>query len=750
MSRPDLLALGDDDLAALANRGVVKRARKEVESGLAGRLALTPEGDLVAEWSDGPRCVLPSGATLDGARCSCPAEPPCRHVLRSVLALRLRGAQGAAATATGASPDELERGATPGPVREAGDGSVTTVGDGPAEAAPADARAEAGPIEATGSEDTTGPESAATTADGDGATVGPEGASPAADAPPFDPGAVDDEALARLLGKAALRRARTVFERGVVAELVRGRRPHVRLHPAGCTVRFLSPDPRYARCDCADAPPCAHVAHAVWAFRGLEAEAASGILELGPAAAPVEPGLLAAGDAVLDELLAFGLSGATEAWARSAAAAALRLRRAGLAWPAEVLEAVVEQQGRYRAADARFSPTAVLRLVGEWLVRRDAIAADTGALPALFVRGVAESASGRAGEGRYVGLGVGVEPGWGGVRLLAYLDDLATGRVVTVEQGVLDPKDARPPSFGELARRPIGLGPSLEALGRGQLLARGGRRSAGGRLELGRTRLAVNPQRFDWAAPDARGAPSGLRAPAAAEGVREVIETLSGRPPPCLRPRWSADDVFVVLVSDCAGFGFDRLEQVVRARLLDREGEAFELRLPFHARSAAGTEALLETLELGGLRAVSGRVRLGPGGLELEPLAVVSVRDGARRAVLPWIDAPQGAGQRAGGPADGVASAEPVAALLEALGEELAELLLAGAPRLDPDSGPRWRRLEARAERLGSAALLPAIGAVARALEARSSTLDWTPAALAPAVWGLAANLELARGDVRD
>ncbi len=745
MTRPDLLALGDDDLAALANRGAVKRARKEVESGLAGRLELTPEGDLVAEWSDGPRCVLPSGATLDGARCSCPAEPPCRHVLRSVLALRLRGvdgadgadgvdgADGAPAPATGGGPEAPAPGAAPEPV------------DAAAEPAPADALA--GP---EGAATGTAAEAATAESDADGASEGPEGADGGDDAPAFDPGAVDDEALASLLGKAALRRARGAFERGVVAELVRGRRPHVRLHPAGCTVRFLSPDPRYARCDCADAPPCAHVAHAVWAFRSLDAEAGAGILELGPAAAPVEPGLLAAGDAVLDELLAFGLSGATEAWARSGAAAALRLRRAGLAWPAEVLEALVEQQSRYRAADARFSPTTVLHLVGEWVVRRDVIAADTGALPALFVRGVVEAASGRAGEGRYVGLGVGVEPGWGGVRLLAYLDDLATGRVVTVEQGVLDPKDARPPSFGELARRPIGLGPSLEALGRGQLLARGGRRSAGGRLELGRTRLVVNPQRFDWAVPDARGAPSGLRAPAAAESVRDVIETLGGRPPPCLRPRWSADDVFVLVVSECAGFGFDRLEQAVRARLLDREGEAFELRLPFHARGESGSEALLETLELGGLRAVSGRVRLGPGGLELEPLAVVSERDGARRAVLPWIDAPQSTQRRAGGPAEGVASTEPVAALLETLSEALAELLLAGAPRLDPDSGPRWRRLEARAEQLGSTALHPAIGAVARALEARSSTLDWTPAALAPAVWGLAASLELARGDVRD
>ena len=70
----------------LANRGLVRRARAEVESGdLACELREGPEGDLEVRWSDGVTCLLPAGAGLAQGRCSCPATTLCRHLLRSVL-----------------------------------------------------------------------------------------------------------------------------------------------------------------------------------------------------------------------------------------------------------------------------------------------------------------------------------------------------------------------------------------------------------------------------------------------------------------------------------------------------------------------------------------------------------------------------------------------------------------------------------------------------------------------------------------
>ncbi|WP_309711917.1 SWIM zinc finger family protein [Armatimonas sp.] len=83
--RPELLALTDDDLTALTNRGTVKRARQELES-LTHELSEAEDGTLTVRWSDDFECVLPAGKPLAQARCTCPAEPPCRHIVRSVMA----------------------------------------------------------------------------------------------------------------------------------------------------------------------------------------------------------------------------------------------------------------------------------------------------------------------------------------------------------------------------------------------------------------------------------------------------------------------------------------------------------------------------------------------------------------------------------------------------------------------------------------------------------------------------------------
>ena len=83
--RADLLQLTDDDLTALTNRGTVRRARQEQETTTVA-LSLDDHETLTAVWSDGFECVLEAGAPLTSARCTCPAEPPCRHVVRTIMA----------------------------------------------------------------------------------------------------------------------------------------------------------------------------------------------------------------------------------------------------------------------------------------------------------------------------------------------------------------------------------------------------------------------------------------------------------------------------------------------------------------------------------------------------------------------------------------------------------------------------------------------------------------------------------------
>ena len=90
-------------------------------------------------------------------------------------------------------------------------------------------------------------------------------------APPWSPGSVDDEALAKLVPRRMLERASALKAQGYIAQVRRGAFagedvPAVML--ATCTVRFLVPrDLAFARCDCSAGTGCEHVLLAVWAFR---------------------------------------------------------------------------------------------------------------------------------------------------------------------------------------------------------------------------------------------------------------------------------------------------------------------------------------------------------------------------------------------------------------------------------------------------------------------------------------------------
>jgi len=66
MNRKDLLALTVDDLVVLSNRGLVKRASKELESGeLSFELSEDDTGTVIIHWSDDIECVLPANNTVE-------------------------------------------------------------------------------------------------------------------------------------------------------------------------------------------------------------------------------------------------------------------------------------------------------------------------------------------------------------------------------------------------------------------------------------------------------------------------------------------------------------------------------------------------------------------------------------------------------------------------------------------------------------------------------------------------------------
>lgn len=654
MNRADLLALTADDLSTLTNRGTLKRAERELdENEHTAELALSPEGELTARWSDGMECVIPAGAPLSEGRCSCPASGLCRHLVRTVLAYQRQTA-----------------------------------------------------------------------------TTCPVAASPSG---PWGPEQVSDDDLAGHYRADALARLREQFRQGTVVELLRGTKPAARFLLEGRLVRFLVPgDLRYTWCDCGEAAPCSHVPLAVWAFRQLGPERTSAVLAVGDKPAPAPAALLNDVEAALGQLAEHGVSAAPASWPARLARLETACRDADLVWPAEVLAELAMQQERYAGHDALFAPERVAELTGELVARLDAIRADTDAIPQALVRGGRSDRPQPLGSGRFIGLGCQATPagrraGKGRVTLTAYLQDSETGSVVVVSKEFAGPAQdtGEPPRpFADLAQASAVKGTSFATLGTGQLLLKGGKRTAGHQLLPGRASAAVVPQTLDW---------QGLRPPVLVEDVAELEARLDARPPSALWPRRAGEDFHVCAIARAEGGRFCSMTQTVQAVLFDAKGRRLPLMHPFTARGQSGAEALLALLTSrpDTVRFVSGRVRRSAGGLVIHPVCLVYEENGRRAALQPWIE--RGGAETAPTEQAGTVAgnADPLADYLGQLQAALGELLVLGLARADPLVARRWRDAQRRDEAVGLARLAAAVAALADPLErkAHQAQWDWRPAA---------------------
>jgi hypothetical protein len=88
--RADLLALTPDALAALANRGLVKRAQKDLDAGHGPVVEAGAGGAVRGRFADGVEVVFPPGGALDAAACTCGAPGVCRHRIAVVLGYQRR------------------------------------------------------------------------------------------------------------------------------------------------------------------------------------------------------------------------------------------------------------------------------------------------------------------------------------------------------------------------------------------------------------------------------------------------------------------------------------------------------------------------------------------------------------------------------------------------------------------------------------------------------------------------------------
>ena len=442
MTRADLLALTPDDLAAMTNRGTVKRAQKELDAGKTSwKISDTDDGDLIVTWSDGISCRFPDGMTVHDAVCSSGLAGISRHIVRSVLAYQRTARDGTPAVGEEIDPQDK------GPHAE-------------------EVRGPGGEI--------------------------------------WDPGAFTDDDLVACFRRAAVTKARRRFEQGVLVELTRGVKPTARFLDEACTVRFLVPgDLRYVTADCAKSLLPTWVPLAVWAFRQLPADRIAGLLCIQHQDLPTPTDLLDNLDVLLDELLRDGMTGLAKTWSQRLKRSEKALRDAGLVWPAELILDLLHQQEMYAEHDARFEPLQLIQLVGELIARTRAIASRTREVPQILIRGSKSDRPTDIAGGRMVGVGLGVRPGKHHATLSAYLHDTDTGSVAAVERTFADPDPEsgdEPRSFTDLGATVLARGVSLAGLASSQLLLKSGKRTPSGQLILPRTAgsLSINPQRFQW------------------------------------------------------------------------------------------------------------------------------------------------------------------------------------------------------------------------------------------------------------
>ncbi|MGA4688235.1 SWIM zinc finger family protein, partial [Micromonospora sp. AB353] len=426
MTRDDLIALTPDVLAALSNRGLVKRATKEVDAGERPALTEDADGAVRAAYPDGVTVTLPGGGGLAAGTCSCPAPGVCRHLLAVVLTYQRTHAD---ARAREAAPD-----------RNAGPGHDAVPG-----------------------------------------REAPPGRADAGDEPwRWSPGDVTDEELAAAIGAPALTAARRRLRRGYAAVVHRPDAadpvPRVEL-PTG-TVRFLVPRRiGYARGDAAGDGGEA-IALAVWACRAADREQPDrpeAQVRVGGTATVTEHPALDAAVGLAADVLLTGVAHLGSGVDARLAAVRRDLDAAGLRWPLLAVEDVAGQLEAYAARGARYRPETLADLLAELPARRRAVV-NAGATPAERVLGAHEPAETPLRRVRLTGLGARVRESGGEVGVDVVLAHPAAVSVLVLRRAY-PVTDDDPPTGHELAGRRV-TGTTLGALATGNVVSESAVRSA--------------------------------------------------------------------------------------------------------------------------------------------------------------------------------------------------------------------------------------------------------------------------------
>ncbi|GIM93141.1 hypothetical protein [Paractinoplanes toevensis] len=567
--RADLLALTSETLAELTNRGLVKRAIREVDREPPA-LSEDPDGTVHATATDGTTTSLPTGG-LEAGKCSCAAPGACRHVIALVLAYHQR--HNTASTA------------------------------GPATAATGSPKPEAA----------TEPEIGAPAAAGDpSAAEGNPGAG-------WSPGEFSDAQLAERIGERGVAAARRVERAGYVARVHRGRPgdpvPTVELPTT--TVRFLVPrDLGFARTDAVAGVRDDVIALAVWAFRVADERAP----EQHDVQVQVGGGSTVAARPGLDRAVAFaGLvlrEGAVHLGAGIGAevASVRRELEAGrMRWPLLAVDDLVGQLGAYRERSARYRPDALADHVAELFARQRAVGGGGAGLVSR-VLGTDEASETPLRRARLDGLGARVSV-VGEERVVDVFLAHGDSATVLVLRRAYETEEAGP-RLGE--RRVAGV--TVRALASGAVVTESASRSASRTVRLGARRLSRTE------AMASRGSWQHLPPSLISTDLAVLAAELDALPPRPIRARVEAELVRVVPVAEVLSVSYAPGAQRLDAEVTDARGTTATITATHAACAPGRLDAVAEALS-GEVRYVAGSVRRGGGGVIIDPIGF-AVGDG--------------------------------------------------------------------------------------------------------------------------